>query len=181
MSDSERLFFALWPTPQQQRDWADVAQQLLPPGAGRLLPVQNLHLTLLFLGELTSETRQELEARVDTIRGHAFELRLERFGHWRRPQVLWWGPRETPEPLQHLVEELRRAARACGLEVERRPYQAHLTLARKVRRNPGRLQAESRSWPVDEFVLARSTLLPEGARYDVQRRWRLGLAAPDMG
>lgn len=174
MAERERLFFALWPTSRQQRDWAALAQQLLPPDRGRLLPPQNLHLTLLYLGELDAETRQALAAKVDTIHAPGFELRLERFGHWRRPQVLWWGPRDTPGVLQQLVEDLRRAARACGLEVESRPYQAHLTLARKVRRNPGRLQAEPQTWSVNAFVLARSSLLPEGAHYDILRRWQLG-------
>lgn len=180
MSDGERLFFALWPAPRQQRDWAGLAQRLLPPGRGRLLPAQNLHITLLYLGEAAPATRQCLEARVDAVHGQAFDLELERFGHWRRPQVLWWGPRQTPVALQQLVEALRGAARACGLEVERRPYQAHLTLARKVRRSPGRLQAEPQIWPVDEFVLARSILLPESAHYEILRRWRLGRRSSDV-
>ncbi|ALP53962.1 hypothetical protein Tel_12905 [Candidatus Tenderia electrophaga] len=173
-AEHERLFFALWPTAQQQHGWAALAQQLLPSGNGRRVPPQNLHLTLLYLGQVDPETRRALAAKVDAIHAPAFELRLARFGHWRRPQVLWWGPHETPPALQQLVEALRRAARACGLEVDTRPYQAHLTLARKLKRNPGRLQAEVQVWPVKAFVLVRSTLLPDGARYEILRRWRLG-------
>lgn len=174
MADSERLFFALWPTPQQQAAWAEVARAVLPSGSGRPLPAQNLHLTLVYLGQVDSATRQALEARVDAIHVQPFELRLERFGHWRRPQVLWWGPRETPAPLQALVAALRRAAGDCGLEVEGRPYQAHMTLGRKVRRAPGRPQAAPQTWPVQDFALVRSNLLPAGAHYEILRRWPLG-------
>jgi 2'-5' RNA ligase len=174
MAESERLFFALWPEPQQQHAWADLAESLLPPGRGRLLPAQNLHITLLYLGEVESEIRLMLEQKADAIQAKLFELKLERFGHWRRPQVLWWGPKQTPEPLQQLVDSLRQVAQACGIEVEHRPYQAHLTLARKVRHAPGRISAEPYEWQVDEFALVRSTLLPEGAHYEVLRRWPLG-------
>lgn len=175
MAESERLFFALWPEPQQQHAWADLAESLVPADSGRLLPAQNLHITLLYLGEVGSETRLMLEQKADAIHAKPFELKFERFGHWRKPQVVWWGPKQTPEPLQKLVQSLRQAAQVCGIEVEQRPYQAHLTLARKVRHAPGRISAEPYEWQVDEFSLVRSTLLPEGAHYEVICRWPLGL------
>ncbi len=180
MPDSERLFFALWPEPQQQRAWADLVKSLLPPGRGRLLPEQNLHLTLLYLGEIGTETRQILEQKVDAIQAKSFKLRLEQFGYWRRPKVLWWGPKQTPDPLQQLVGSLRQSAQACGIEVEQRPYKAHLTLARKVRHTPGRISAEPYDWRVSDFVLVRSTLLPEGAHYEVLRRWPLASADAEI-
>lgn len=173
MTDTERLFFALWPTPEQQGEWAALAQELLPKGCGRLIPSHNLHITLLYLGEIGAELRQTLEQGAEAIHLPAFELKLERFGYWRRPQVVWWGVRETPEPLTQLVDALRRNAAAAGLEVDRRPYVAHLTLARKVRRGPGRLKAPASLWSIKEFALVRSTLLPEGAQYEALRRWPL--------
>ena len=173
MAETERLFFALWPEAQQQQDWADLAKNLIPAGSGRLIHAQNLHLTLVYLGEITIDVHQRLEQLADAIHSASFELKLERFGHWSRPQVLWWGPKQTPVRLIELVESLRRAARACDIEVEQRPYAAHMTLARKVRRAPGRLTAEPHIWQVDEFALVRSTLLPEGAEYEVVRRWPL--------
>ena len=174
MVERERLFLALWPEAQQQHDWAEMAQNLLPAGCGRLVPAQNLHITLLYLGELSLEMRQAFESRLDHIHVQPFTLNLDQFGHWRRPQVFWWGAKQTPELLEQLVQALRQAAKACGMQVDQRPYKAHMTLARKVKRAPGRISAEPFAWPIKEFVLVQSTLLPEGAKYEVRRRWPLG-------
>ncbi len=173
MAECERLFLALWPEVHQQRNWAAQAQKLLPAGCGRLVPAQNLHITLLYLGGLSLETRQVLEQKLECIHAQPFVLMLDQFGYWRRPQVFWWGAKQTPAPLEQLVQALRQAAKICGLEVEHRPYRAHLTLARKVRRAPGRISVEPFEWAIKEFVLVRSTLLPLGAQYEVVRRWPL--------
>jgi 2'-5' RNA ligase len=174
MAESQRLFFALWPTEEQQRTWGEQARELIPAGDGRLIPAQNLHLTLLFLGEIATEVRDVLLAKVAMIHVEPFELMLEQIGYWRRPQVLWWGPRQTPEPLQRLVAALALQAQSCGLEVERRPYQAHMTLARKVRRSPGRPSLALYSWQINDFVLVESCLTSAGAEYRILQRWPLG-------
>lgn len=173
MAECERLFLALWPEAKQQHDWAEMAQNVLPAGCGRMVSAQNLHITLLYLGELSLDIRHELASSLDRIHVQPFTLTLDQFGYWRRPQVFWWGARQTPGPLEQLVRALRQAARACGVEVERRPYKVHMTLARKVKRPPGRVSAEPMTWAIKEFALVRSTLLPEGVKYEVQRRWPL--------
>lgn len=173
MADSERLFFALWPEPWQQAEWAEMAQQLIPSGVGRLVPSHNLHITLLYLGEVELQMRQAMEETAGTIKASSFNLRLEQIGHWRRPQVLWWGAKQTPEQLKQLVGLLRSGAEACGLEFDRRPYKAHLTLARKVRHKPGRLVDQACDWRIKQFVLIRSVLSPKGAQYEVLHRWPL--------
>lgn len=181
MADSERLFFALWPEPWQQAEWTTMAQQLIPSDAGRLVPSQNLHVTLLYLGEVKPQIRQAMERLAGTIKASSFCLRLEQIGYWRRPQVLWWGAKQTPEQLKQLVRLLQRGAENCGLELDRRPYKAHLTLARKVRRPPGHLSAQCCDWQVKQFALVRSTLSPEGAQYEVLRRWPLLKQPLDRG
>ena len=173
MSNDERLFFALWPETGLQKVWATTARELLPTGAGRLIPVSNLHMTLLYIGEVSAEKRAELELMAGEINFVPFVLRLDKFGYWRRPRVWWWGATETPEQLQQLVDSLRCGAKACGLEVDQRPYKAHLTLARKVSRSPGQLVAQPCDWHIKQFALVRSTLLPGGAQYEVQRCWSI--------
>ena len=61
----------------------------------------------------------------------------------------------------------------CGFEPERRPYAAHVTLARKAR--PLRFQELQRplSWLVGDFVLVASRTGGEPPRYRVLKRWRL--------
>jgi len=171
MDKDERLFFALWPAAELQKVWATTARELLPDGAGRLVPVSNLHMTLLYIGEVTAEKRAELELMAGEISFVPFVLRLDKFGYWRRPRVWWCGATETPEQLQRLVDSLRSGAKTCGLEVDQRPYKAHLTLARKVSRSPGQQVAQPYDWHIKQFALVRSILSPGGAQYEVQRCW----------
>jgi RNA 2',3'-cyclic 3'-phosphodiesterase len=57
-----------------------------------------------------------------------------------------------------------------------RPFRGHITLARSKRRDSfSGLPAPElvETWPVEEFCLVKSDLLPTGARYQVLNRWRL--------
>jgi len=176
MSESpakERLFFALWPEASQQQAWAQAAKEWLPPGTGRLVAAENLHLTLLFAGEVTLEQRHCLEQMADAIHGDSFALHFDRSGYWRRPQVVWWGCSQTPAALLNLAQALQAGAKQCGIAVDERPYAAHLTLARKVRKAPLPIDSDVAEWRVDRFVLVRSQLSPKGSLYEPQRSWIL--------
>lgn len=172
-SSKQRLFFALWPGVGQQKAWAQVAREWLPPGMSRLVVAENLHLTLLFAGEVTLEQRQCLEQMADAVRGEPFSLHFDCGGYWRRPQVVWWGCSELPAALSTLAQALQAGAKQCGIAVDERPYTPHLTLARKVRKPPVPIRPDVADWRVDHFVLARTHATPQGAIYDVQRSWTL--------
>lgn len=171
--EKERLFFALWPEAGQQRAWAQAAREWLPPRTGRLVAAENLHLTLLFAGEVTLEQRHCLEQMADAVRGEPFVLQFDRSGYWRRPQVVWWGCSQTPAALLGLAQALQAVAQQCGIAVDERPYAAHLTLARKVRRPPAPINPDVTEWLVDRFVLVRSQLSPKGSVYEPLRSWML--------
>lgn len=176
----QRLFFALWPDDALRQRLADCGRPLVQAVRGRAVATENLHITLIFLGDVDAEQQACLEGQATTFaEGLAcppFELRLDQFGHWPRPRVLWLGARETPVPLSLLVERLSAAARECGLSSDTRPYRPHLTLMRKVARVPHRLLEAPfapLSWPVSGFVLVRSIVRPPGVAYEVLREWSL--------
>lgn len=172
-AEKQRLFFALWPEVELQQAWAQAAREWLLPGTGRLIAEDNLHLTLLFAGEVTPEQRGCLEQMADAIRSEPFILRFDRSGYWRRPQVAWWGCSQLPAALLNLARALQAGAMQCGIAVDERPYSAHLTLARKIRKPPVPINPEVADWRVNRFVLVRSLLSPKGAVYEVQRSWAL--------
>lgn len=173
MSEVQRLFFAAWPSQVQQQAWRELAREWLPEGVGRHMPTQNLHLTLLYLGNVTLDQRELLMDKVSSYQGRPFSLQLDKIGYWRKPQVAWLGSDQLPQELLDLVHGLRQMSKMCGLEVESRPYRAHVTLARKVRRKPPAKFISPISWPIEEFVLVRSQLDSSGAKYDIQARWPL--------
>lgn len=172
-SDSERLFFALWPdTTVQQEAFARV-QANLRRGGGRPVRPENFHLTLAFLGEVSSEGRVCVERAADRVQAPPFELVLERIGYWRRARVVWLGPAErSPEP-PALVPALWSALEACGHAPETRPFFPHLTLVRKANRGPRGQLVEPVTWHVVDFVLVASRMGSDGVRYEVLRRWPL--------
>ncbi len=170
----QRLFFALWPeSPLQQRLHRLAVAALPAASAGKLVQQDNLHLTLVFLGWADQSRRDCLLAAAQTIRSGSFDLRFDQVGYWRKPRVLWFGCSEQPAGLLDLVAALQGSAGACGFQSETRPYAAHLTVARKVARDPGPLSIIPLDWPVRSFSLVESHTYPEGARYLPLHSWNL--------
>lgn len=167
---TRRLFFALWPDPAVRRAMAELARQV----CSRPVPAANLHLTLAFLGQRSVAECDCMTAAAARVTGEPFELVLDFLGGWARPRIQWLGASHVPDALQALVAALNGALAPCGFEPDRRPYAAHVTLARKVK-EPRRQSLETPiRWRVDEFVLAESVSTDDGVRYDLLQRWPLG-------
>jgi RNA 2',3'-cyclic 3'-phosphodiesterase len=169
---TQRLFFALWPD-EAVRAQLRAAQDALPRRGGRPVHVEDIHVTLAFLGPVEAERRACMEAAAAGVRGEAFELVIDRQGYWPRPRVAWCAPAAIPEPLRTLVQRLNRALEPCGFEPERRAYSPHVTLFRDSRAVPEGPLERSVRWPCREFVLVASANVPGGPRYRVLGRWPL--------
>lgn len=172
-SERRRLFFALWPEEPVRERLHGLRQDAVGTAVGRPVPRENLHLTLCFLGGVDAETRACVEQAAAAVAVPPFTLTFDRLGYWARPGVLWLGADETPARLSELVAQLRRVQAGCGSKPEGRPFRAHLTLARKVRRRPRLPEVAPLLWPVEAFTLVASETLPGGARYEVVARWPL--------
>lgn len=162
-----RFFFAAWPPPQTARALADWAQPL----GGRPTPAEKIHLTLAFLGVVEPDKALAAARRVQ---GERHDLPIETAQYWKHNRVLWAGPRQTPAALQALVERLQFELYRAEYILERRPFAAHVTLAR-MPRPPARFpRLPEVEWPVREFTLVRSTLSATGSTYDVVERFPVG-------
>jgi 2'-5' RNA ligase len=137
------------------------------------VPAENLHITLAFAGPVTAPVRDCLAATAGEIRCAPFELEIDHVGHWPRPRVLWAGPTHTPAGLWSLVEALNLAFETCGLQRETRPFQAHVTLARKVGRAPPLAVMAPVAWSISEFCLVESVTDARGASYRRLVTWKL--------
>ncbi|MFV1973474.1 MAG: RNA 2',3'-cyclic phosphodiesterase [Thiohalobacterales bacterium] len=166
-----RLFFALWPDAAVRESLASVSKKHLRR-VKRVSP-DNLHLTLAFPGSVTQAVQQCLETGAGGVVAPAFELLIDRAGHWPRPRISWIGPTRIPPGLWSLVTALRQVLGTCGLEPEARAYQPHITLARKT--NPGAVAGEFTPihWSIRNFCLVESVTDPAGAKYFPLRSWEL--------
>ena len=125
------------------------------------MPTGNLHMTLASLGAASVE-------------GDAFELRLERIGHFPRARVLWCAATSAPAALYALQGGVARAVTAAGIALEARPFTPHVTVARKVSRYRGPASLRRAvTWQLREFQLVESRTLPGGARFRALRAFRL--------
>jgi 2'-5' RNA ligase len=167
-----RSFFALWPD-DPTRDRLETISRGLPPATGKLVARENFHITLAFLGSLEPAVVDNLRAGAALIKGRRFAVQLDHLGWWRRPQVLWLGALSTPQPLLELVEAINALQVSLHLRPDTRPYQPHLTIARKVARKPRTAVIAPLEWKISSFCLAQSRTLPAGAEYAVVDSWPL--------
>ena len=133
-----RLFVAV-PIPDET---TEVVRSLVdgvrlgPVGPGpRWVRLENLHLTLRFLGETDAALVPSVaEAVAEAFaRSAAFEVVLGEAGmfpHASRPRTLWLGIEDGHAELQALVTALVGTLGRLGWPPESRPYRPHMTVAR---------------------------------------------------
>lgn len=171
--DTARLFFAVWPTPEVQHALGEIARGARHECGGRAVPHSNIHLTLVFLGNLPRERIAILEAIAQKMQGHCFTLKVDLLEYWRHNRILWAGTREIPEALQALVTRLQDALAGADFKFDRRPYVPHITLLRNARQAPAEDRSPEVSWHVESFALMESAPRERGREYRVLRSWPL--------
>jgi 2'-5' RNA ligase len=144
-----RLFFALWPPADAAAALARWAQSF----DGRAMPVENIHLTLAFLGEA-----DPAKAAIPAGRIHAkpFAFPVDHGGYWRHNKIVWAGPRQMPRELGELAASLQTELVKEGFSLEKRPFAAHVTLVRKAKPVSSLPDLPRVDWPVREFALVQS-------------------------
>ncbi|NPA26122.1 MAG: RNA 2',3'-cyclic phosphodiesterase [Chloroflexi bacterium] len=156
-------------------------QQQLADLPLRWVPVENIHLTLKFLGDVSPRNlelvKSMLDGEVSLHRPFEFGVgTLGAFPHERHPRVLWVGV-QGPRALSDLYEGIETAMARLGYPRERRPFTPHLTLARVARNASAEAIRQIRevlrssnlgylgSVYVEEVHLYRSDLRPQGPKY----------------
>ncbi|MEZ5583186.1 MAG: RNA 2',3'-cyclic phosphodiesterase [Candidatus Competibacteraceae bacterium] len=166
---TRRLFLALWPDVTQRRQIADLAHPLT---GGRKVNAENLHLTLIFLGNTDSQRQQCYEQALQNISVPSFTLTLDLLGYWPKPHILWLGTSQPLSDLAGLVWELQKRLIGCGFKPKTRPFNAHVTLARKFPGPPPEAVVHRPViWPVQRIALIESCPQADGVYYHVLRYW----------
>lgn len=176
-----RLFAAV-AIPQQIAEGLARRQQGLP--GARWRPLDSLHVTLRFFGEVQEPVAADLDDELAKLTGRPFELQLNgvgAFGEGRQVRAVWAGVGDS-ESLRVLAGRCEAAARRAGLKAEGRAYHPHVTLAYLKRPDPERVAAwvqghnllRSPPFPIDRFGLYSSWPTSEGSRYELEREYPLG-------
>lgn len=172
--DPARLFFALWPDDDVRARLAALTGRLHAPRGGHRMRPENLHLTLVFLGEVPRARLPELLAVGAAVAGEGFLLDLDRIDCWRHNRVAFAAPSAPPQALLALVAALERDLTRAGFDFDRRAYKPHVTLLRQADCAETDTAPEPVSWLARDFVLVESTPRGPGSGYDRLARFPLG-------
>lgn len=152
----------------------------LPKTSVRWVRRENIHLTLRFVGNVSSHDVNALTAAVRTAAQgiEPFAVRLSEPGCFpteRSPRVLWVGLGGDLERLTLLQSRVAETTAAWG-RGEERDFHPHLTLGRVVTKQRSELQRITKAirnasvpqcapWPVAAIHLMKSELATGGSRY----------------
>lgn len=124
-----RLFIAL-PVPEDVGDTLSALQEGVPDA--RWVPPESFHVTLCFAGDVQGGTMRDLEEELGDIAGPRFPVGIagvEQFSSGKQPKALV-ALVDRSERLERLQQKVATVARNCGIEIDRRKFRPHVTLAR---------------------------------------------------
>ena len=142
----------------------------------RWLEPQQMHLTLAFLGNVSSEVQETLSEKLCAIAWKSFFLPLIGIGTFPTkgwPKILWIGVGTGHPHLFQLHKRVQEAILAAGLEPDLRSFHPHVTLARCRDVSPQTIRPFLKSHAdfdaglihVESFSLMSSELTPAGSVY----------------
>jgi len=169
MTAKKRCFVAVNLPTEIKRDIFEKISRKIPAEKCKVVPAENLHITLAFLGYVNEE---EIEKAREKMRGlqqrGAFEIELSCFGDFNS-RVFWIGIKKGAAELEAIARGLQKI-----LPVEDERFSAHLTVARnkslnakEARELVERIAKEnfSASFTAETADFMESILSPRGPEY----------------
>jgi 2'-5' RNA ligase len=169
--------------PPEVRGALTVQQFLLP--LPRKVEPENLHLTLVFLGDSPDDALQCAHEGFEALREPGFSLQLQSLGLFGkdRPHTAWAGVAPSPQ-LMHLQAKVETIARRAGCPIDARRFTPHVTLGRfppPAFPEAARLERaiamgaafRTDPWQVRDLVLWQSHRTGKGPHYQVLARYPL--------
>lgn len=145
---------------------------------------QNLHLTLKFLGEISSKQLNEIKQVITEIAktSFGFKIKLEAAGvfpNLHAARIIWIGDDQAPLELKQIMQQLEIRLTASGIPQEQRDFRPHITIGRVksplipsvLKKALGKIEKDiaEAGWEFDcrKITLFESTLGPAGPTYRI--------------
>jgi RNA 2',3'-cyclic 3'-phosphodiesterase len=169
-------------TKKQIEEWVSEIKGALP--FQRWVHPEDVHITLAFLGGTGEEQLKRSMERIHKVTHGVPPFSLETkklgvFGNPASPRILWTDVSSSPS-LSALRDTVYSACQQEGYELDKRPFNPHITLARKWKGEEKfsanmlepYLLSEPLSYQVEEFVVYR-THLDQTPKYEVIGKFEL--------
>ena len=155
----------------------------------KLVPPENVHITLEFLGNIHPSMVDEIFRIMQTIMLDPFRLDVKGLGVFPSTKfirVVWIGAGKGGDKVVSIAEDLKRQLKSLGIKITKKKFTPHATIARvKSKRNTRELSRsiqelsdiEIGEMMVTSFKLKKSELRPGGPIYtDLRTRY---LSSPE--
>ena len=129
-----RLFVAIDFPEQGKMELWYLAQRLeYQADRARVVPMENYHLTLLFIGETNRINEARAAFHKVPLPEMPIEVKFDGIGSFKQQRdYAWWVGVKTSDALKTLAADLTAAFRAEGFTIQTRSFKPHITLARRV-------------------------------------------------
>lgn len=182
MAEPIRTFVAIELDDALRRKIADARAQLERTRAVKWGAVDNIHITLKFLGDVDAAAmpalEQALAAACQATPPFALTLRgIGAFPNTQRPNVVWIGAEGQIDAMLTLAKKIDAACAVLGFARDERPFTPHLTIGRvkrdaspNDRKNIGALIERAQvgalgELKVEQISVMKSALRPAGSVY----------------
>ena len=172
-----RVFFGIEPDSATRlaiADWRD----RFGLAAGRPVPVANFHITLAFIGVVSSRHVETLCDAVDAREGATEfvggRLDLDQVGFWPGPGIYWMGTSEPARQVADLAHKLAHLGGLVGARRKRKTYTPHVTLYRDCNEPPPvPVSPPDIKLVYDHFTLFESRQGRQSVSYHALAQWGL--------
>lgn len=172
---AKRLFLGIALDKQQTQQICQLQAQL--DKSLRLVPAQNLHMTLAFFGLVSDEIQAQLEEQVSMMHKPKFRQTLDTLTHWEKPMVLCLKGENINPVLAQLAKESYSLTYLFNLQKNVHLFAPHITLARKVKSMQQNIAASVVIKPLllspTAMHLYHSQSTDSGVNYQILRGWQL--------
>ncbi len=170
-----RVFFALWPDAAARAALAAWQPALKDLCGGRAMRADNLHATLVFLGDVAERRLEALSLAAQEVQGRKFDVTFDLAHYWGHNHIVHAAPAMVPAQLAQLVLDLEQALARHRFHFDQRnAYQPHVTLLRHAQWSDAPLpEMRAVRWRMDGFTLMQSVQDEQGPGYQALARFPL--------
>ena len=172
-----RCFLAIEITEETKRELLRVEDAIKPFIQGNFVEPKNMHLTLKFFGEIPNEKVEEIRNSLRKIKFPKFRATIGKMGFFSPAFIrVAWVSLEPSDKIKALYEEIEKV---LGNKVA--GFESHVAIVRvkklkskeRLLRKVSELDIGAADFPVEAFVLKKSTLTPKGPIYEDVEKFKL--------
>jgi len=184
-NDKKRVFFCIPVANQIPSILSEIKSYLInEPTVIKWIPIENIHLTLLFLGDIYNHNISDLIKLLENnISSAKFKIRISKTGMFpsvKSPTILWLGLDRGIDQIKILQNQIEESVKEININYEKKSFIPHITIAKiktvypKVDVLPLMNSVYSpREIEVDSISMYQSRLFRDGVQYTLMNTFPL--------